>query len=61
MKMEYANLDASEQKAYVSSNAVRFVQNQAPCSNMSKKAKQFYWSSKNFMENFHFFDLFLNK
>jgi hypothetical protein len=37
MKMEYASLDTNEQKAWVSKNAVNFVQNQAPCSNMSRK------------------------
>jgi hypothetical protein len=35
--MEYANVDMAQQKAWVSSNAVNFVQNQAPCSNMSQK------------------------
>lgn len=37
LKMEYANIDVNQQKAWVSSNAVNFVQNQAPCSNMSQK------------------------
>lgn len=39
MKMEYASLNAMEQKSYVSRNAVEFVQNQAPCTNMYKKAQ----------------------
>jgi hypothetical protein len=39
MKMEYASLDTNQQQAWVSKNAVSFVQNQAPCSNMSKKMK----------------------
>jgi hypothetical protein len=38
MKYEYAQMGAMEQKAYISSNAVNFVQNQAPCSNMMNKA-----------------------
>lgn len=42
MKMEYANIDASQQKAWVSSNAVNFVQSQAPCSN--KAYKNMMWS-----------------
>eukprot|EP00919_Chromeraceae_sp_WS-2016_P016058 GHVR01038254.1.p1 GENE.GHVR01038254.1~~GHVR01038254.1.p1 ORF type:complete len:134 (+),score=10.20 GHVR01038254.1:1089-1490(+) len=32
MKKEYENLDVGQQKAYISSNAINFVQNQAPCS-----------------------------
>jgi hypothetical protein len=51
MKMEYGNLDISQQKAWVSSNAVNFVQNQAPCSNMSqkvyKKGWPLFWFTKN--------------
>ena len=43
MKMEYANLNVNEQQAWVSKNAVQFVQNQAPCANMSKKVKYQYW------------------
>ena len=39
MKMEYASLDVGQQKEWVSKNAVKFVQNQAPCSNISKKMK----------------------
>lgn len=31
-------MDVGQQRAYISSNAVQFVQNQAPCANMSKKA-----------------------
>lgn len=42
MQMEYASLDVSKQQAWVSQNAVQFVQNQAPCSNMSKKMKNMY-------------------
>lgn len=41
MKMEYEQLDVASKKAYVSKNAVSFVQSQAPCKNMSKKAKKF--------------------
>lgn len=37
MKMEYSNMNATQQKAYISNNAVNFVQNQAPCSNMAYK------------------------
>jgi len=33
-------MNVQQQKAYISSNAVNFVQNQAPCQNMmSKKSK----------------------
>ena len=38
MKMEYASMNAMEQRSYVSKNAVNFVQNQAPCKNMAQKA-----------------------
>ena len=38
MRNEYAQMDFNMQKAYIQKNAVEFVQNQAPCSNMSKKA-----------------------
>lgn len=37
MKSEYAMMDRESQKCYIQSNAVNFVQNQAPCSNMSTK------------------------
>ena len=37
MKMEYAQMDMPSQQAYIRSNAVNFIQNQAPCSNMNKK------------------------
>lgn len=50
MRNEYANLGENEQQAWVSSNAVRFVQNQAPCSNMSKKAK--WWWNLHFQLSF---------
>lgn len=37
MRMEYAQMDVQSQKAYVSKNAVNFVQNSAPCQNMAQK------------------------
>jgi hypothetical protein len=37
MKAQYAQMDMSGQKAYVQSQAMNFIQNQAPCSNMNKK------------------------
>jgi hypothetical protein len=37
MRNEYASMDAQSQQAYIRSNAVTFIQNQAPCSNMNKK------------------------
>lgn len=37
MKMEYASMDVTAQKSYIRSQAVNFVQNQAPCSNMNQK------------------------
>ena len=41
--MEYANLNNDiERKQYISRNAVEFVQSQAPCANMSKKARSKY-------------------
>lgn len=42
MQNEYASLNVNQQQAWVSKNAVQFVQNQAPCSNMSKKSKNMY-------------------
>lgn len=43
MQMQYANLSSeTEKKAYISRNAVEFVQSSAPCANMSKKARSKY-------------------
>lgn len=43
MRMEYENLNSEcERKEWVSKNAVEFVQNQAPCTNMAKKARSKY-------------------
>ena len=42
MRMEYEQMDFSAQKAYVSKNAVQFVQNSAPCNNMASKATKSY-------------------
>ena len=39
MRMEYEAMDSSCQKEYIESKARNFVQNQAPCSNMNKKAR----------------------
>ncbi len=37
MKMQYVSMDTTSQKAYIKNQAVNFIQNQAPCSNMNKK------------------------
>ena len=42
MRKEYENLDSYKKKEYISKNAVEFVQRQAPCSNMSRKARSKY-------------------
>jgi len=36
-------MDVNSQKAYISSNAVNFVQNQAPCQNMMSKQSKYIW------------------
>ena len=41
MKEEYASIDSNKKKQWVSKNAVNFVQNQAPCSNMAQKSTKF--------------------
>ena len=38
MRVQYAQMEVSQQKAWVQTQAVNFVQNQAPCSNMNKKS-----------------------
>ena len=38
MRQEYEQMDFGAQQAYVQRNAVEFVQNSAPCTNMYKKA-----------------------
>lgn len=40
MKMEYESLNEVQKKDYIAKNSVQFVQSQAPCKNMSKKAKR---------------------
>ena len=40
MRAEWSNLGEVEQKEYVTKNAVEFVRNQAPCSNMNRKARR---------------------
>lgn len=42
MRMEYDVLGAQEKCAYISRNAVDFVQSSAPCANMAKKARSKY-------------------
>ena len=37
MKMEYDQMGFEAQRAYVSKNAVEFVQKSAPCNNMATK------------------------
>ena len=37
MRMQYSNMDVQAQRSYVQSQAVNFIQNQAPCKNMTKK------------------------
>lgn len=54
MKYQYAQLDSESQKEFVSINAVDFVQNQAPCQNMSfKRAK---WLNMKIFENINLLD-----
>lgn len=38
--MEYDGLNLEGKQAYISSKAKNFVQNQAPCENMSRKARK---------------------
>ena len=40
MRMEYGKMDQNAQKNYISSNAMEFVRNQAPCSNMNRNARR---------------------
>jgi len=39
MRGAYAAMDESMQKEYIETNARDFVRNQAPCSNMNRKAR----------------------
>ena len=39
MRMEFDSLNEVKKKEYIKMKSVNFVQNQAPCSNMSKKIK----------------------
>jgi hypothetical protein len=38
MRQKWEGMNEKDQKAYISSNAMEFVKNQAPCSNMNRKA-----------------------
>ena len=40
MRMEYDQLGVNEQVQYRAQKAAYFVKNQAPCENMSRKAKK---------------------
>ena len=39
MRSNYAKMDVTSQKMYIEDNARDFVRNQAPCSNMLRKAR----------------------
>ena len=40
MRAEYSNMNVEEQRSYRNKNTVEFVQNQAPCTNMLRKARK---------------------
>lgn len=44
--MEYDCMDMPSQQAYISKNAVEFVQNSAPCMNMAQKSAKSYAKKK---------------
>ena len=39
MEKEYLQMDVGQQRDYRSKNAVRFIQSQAPCSNVARKRR----------------------
>jgi hypothetical protein len=39
MRSEWAVMEVEQQNAYISSNAMEFIKNQAPCSNMYRKER----------------------
>ena len=58
MRMQYAQMDMQSQKAYVQTQAVNFIQNQAPCSNMNKKG---FWMIKpSFRNLYHYYFVILS-
>ena len=40
MQAEYKEMDVASKKKYVEAQSIKYVQSQAPCANMSKKAKK---------------------
>jgi len=40
MQIEYQKMDIDAKKKYVEKQSIQYIQSQAPCSNMSKKAKK---------------------